>query len=141
MFLYNVLVLPIIFLFEILIHFLYPILNYNSVLATLFFSFIVNFITYPIFKKIEIMCQQDSDKYRALLPKVKSIKANFSGSEQRMILNTYFRQNNYHPLLAHFKQSLTLLLQVPIFVASYVVISQSQLFQNDGRRVGFVGFR
>lgn len=131
MFLYNVFILPIIFLLEILIHFLSPVLNYNPVLAILIVSFIVNFITYPIFKKIEIMCQHDNDKYNSLLPKIKSIKTNFVGPEQRMILNTYFKQNNYHPLLAHFKQSLTLLLQVPFFIASYIVISNNYLFQSD----------
>jgi hypothetical protein len=116
---------------EVLIYILRPILSLNPICAVFIISFVVNFISYPIFAKIEQMIKADNEKYQKLLPKVNSIKRNFQGYERRMLLSTYFRQNDYHPLLAHFKQSLTIFLQVPIFIASYIVIRENGLFQNQ----------
>ena len=127
--LYNIFIIPLIYILEILIHILNPLLSLNPILAIFIISFTVNFLSYPVFAQIEKMIKKDNEDYQKLLPKVNSIKRNFSGYEQRMLLATYFRQNNYHPLLAHFKQSLTIFLQVPIFIASYVVVCDSFLFQ------------
>ena len=131
MFLYNVFILPLIYLLEVIIFALKNVLVLNPILAILFISFIVNMLSYPIFAKIENMCQKDNEDYQKLLPRINSIKKNFKGSEKRMLLETYFRQNHYHPLLAHFKQSLTIFLQVPIFIASYIVICHNALFHSD----------
>lgn len=130
MFLYHIFVLPLVYLFEILIHALSPVLAFNPFIAIFIVSFIVNFLSYPIFKKIEEMCVKDNETWQKLMPKINSIKRNFKGAERRMLLQTYFRQNNYHPLLSHFKQSLTIFLQVPIFIASYIVICENPLFQS-----------
>lgn len=127
--LYDVFITPLIYILEILIYILNPLLSLNPILAIFIISLTVNFFSYPVFARIEKMIKKDNEDYQKLLPKVNSIKRNFSGYEQRMLLATYFRQNNYHPLLAHFKQSLTIFLQVPIFIASYVVVCESFLFQ------------
>ena len=129
--LYNIFIMPLIYMLEVLIYILRPILSLNPICAVFIISFVVNFMSYPIFAKIEQMIKGDNEKYQKLLPKVNSIKRNFQGYERRMLLSTYFRQNDYHPLLAHFKQSLTIFLQVPIFIASYIVIRENGLFQDQ----------
>lgn len=129
-FLYNIFIMPLIYMLEIVVYILHPVLSLNSICAVFIISFIVNFISYPIFAKIEQMIKADNEKYQKLLPKITSIKRNFSGQEKRMLLATFFRQTGYHPIFAHFKQSLTIFLQVPIFIASYIVICENSLFQN-----------
>ena len=130
MFLYNILVEPLIYLLNIIINICDDILILNPLLAIFFISFIVNFLSYPVFAKIEELCKKDNDIYQKLQPRIDSIKRNFKGQERRMILATYLRQNKYHPLLAHFKQSLIIFLQVPIFVACYIVVCENPLFQS-----------
>ncbi|MBR4127371.1 MAG: YidC/Oxa1 family membrane protein insertase [Alphaproteobacteria bacterium] len=129
MFLYNIFIAHFVYCFDVLAFILDRLLS-NSVFLLFIISFVVNFLSYPVFKKIEDMCKKDNDDYQKLLPKINSIKTNFSGNERRMLLETYFRQNKYHPLLARFKQSLSVFLYVPIFAASYIVISKNPLFEN-----------
>lgn len=130
MFLYNIFILPFVIFLEMIAYIIYSnsFLLLNPVWAIFYISLFVNYITHPIFTKVEQLCQKDSEKYESLLPKINQIKRNFKGQEQRMLLQTYFRQNKYHPLLAHFRQSLTIFLQVPVFIASYQVITSNPLF-------------
>ena len=128
MFLYNIFILPLLLVLEIIIHIMQPVLFLNPIIAIFYVSLFVNFITHPIFAKVEQLCQKDNDEYKKLLPRITQIKKNFKAQEQRMLLQTYFRQNKYHPLLAHFRQSLTIFLQVPIFIASYQAITANPLF-------------
>ena len=49
---------------------------------------------------------------------VKHIRRTFRGDERFMMLSTYYRQQNYQPVNA-IKGSLSLLLQIPFFIAAY----------------------
>lgn len=131
MWLYNIFIFPIISFLETVIHIFTPLLSLNSFLAIFYISLLINFLTHPIFEKVEDLCKKDDDDYKKLLPKIQSIKQNFAGQEQRMLLQTFFRQNNYHPILSHFRQSLAILLQVPVFIACYIVITSNPLFYID----------
>ena len=51
-----------------------------------------------------------------------NIKKTFSGDERMMILQAYYRQNNYKPTDA-LKGSVSLLLQIPFFMAAYNFLS------------------
>ena len=62
---------------------------------------------------------------------VDHIKAHFKGDEQYMILNTYYRQNNYKPIYA-LRSSLSLLLQIPFFIAAYDFLSNEYTVLSSG---------
>ncbi|MBR6412254.1 MAG: YidC/Oxa1 family membrane protein insertase [Alphaproteobacteria bacterium] len=127
---YNIFIFPMVLFLEIIIRILEPLLEVNPILAVFFVSFFVNFLSHPVFVRVENLCQKDRDIYQKLLPRIASIKRNFKGNEQRMLLRTFFRQNHYHPFWAHLKQSLMIFLQVPIFIASYQVISKKEVFKS-----------
>jgi YidC/Oxa1 family membrane protein insertase len=55
-------------------------------------------------------------------PKIDRIKRNFKREEQYFILSSYYRQNHYHPIMA-LRGSLSLLLQIPFFIAAYHFLS------------------
>lgn len=54
--------------------------------------------------------------------KIQDIKAVFHGDERYMMLSTYYRQNNYHPIYA-LRGLIPLFIQIPFFVAAYQLLS------------------
>ena len=61
-----------------------------------------------------------------LKPWVTHIKKTFTGDERFMMLQTYYRQNNYKPTDA-LKGAVSLLLQIPFFIAAYKFLSSLAL--------------
>lgn len=59
---------------------------------------------------------------------VDHIKKTFSGDERMMILQTYYRQNHYSPLSA-LNGSVSLLLEIPFFIAAYQFLSHLALLE------------
>jgi len=63
-----------------------------------------------------------------LKPGVDHIKKTFTGDERMMMLQTYYRQNNYSPTDA-LNGSASLLLEVPFFIAAYQFLSHVACLQ------------
>lgn len=80
-----------------------------------------------MYNRAELYQREEREIQKKLEPKVKSIKKNFKGDEQFMLLSTYYRQNNYHPIMA-LRSSLSLLIQIPFFIAAYTFFSQPQIY-------------
>ncbi len=100
-------------------------------------SFIVTFLTLPLY----MIAEQWQQKERFIQAKLKSgterIKTTFKGDEQYMILTTFYKQNHYHPIMA-LRSSFSLLIQIPFFIAAYNFLSNLEplrgyafLFIND----------
>ncbi len=68
------------------------------------------------------MQEEARDVEKRLHDGIEHIKKTFSGDERMMILQTYYRQNNYKPTSA-LKGSVSLLLQIPFFMAAYNFLS------------------
>ena len=56
------------------------------------------------------------------------IKASFKGDERVMMLQAYYRENNYKTT-AVFKESVSLFLQIPFFMAAYSFLSGLKVLQ------------
>lgn len=65
-----------------------------------------------------------------MAPWIKHIKATFKGDEQFMMLNTWYRQNGYHPLYA-LRSALSILIEIPFFIAAYHFLSHCSLLHNE----------
>ena len=125
--LYNLLIGPLELLFEIIFALANRVID-NPGLAIIFLSLAVNFLVLPLYKQADAM-QEESRKTEAKLnPWVTHIKKTFKGDERFMILQTYYRQNNYKPTDA-LKGSVSLLLEIPFFMAAYNFLSELQLLQ------------
>ena len=57
---------------------------------------------------------------------VDHIKRTFSGDERMMMLQTYYRQNDYKPVYV-LRSAVSLFLQIPFFIAAYRFLSGLQL--------------
>ena len=115
--LYALIIGPIELVFEII----FSVLNkhihipgVNIMLLSLVFSLIV----LPLYMRADKIQEEARDAEERLGPVIKHIKQYFKGDERFMILQTYYRQNDYSPLSV-LKSSVSLMLQIPFFLAAY----------------------
>ena len=134
-FFFNLIVKPLQMLFEFLFSNVYNLTD-NIILSIFILSFVVSVLCLPLYLKADELQDEENKIQAKLANRVKSIKENFKGDEQQLLLQTYYKQNNYHPIMG-LRLSLSLLLQVPIFMAAYSYFSGLGLL--DGLSAGFVG--
>jgi len=98
-------------------------------------SIIINTLILPLYKRADVLQEQARDIEKKLSKGVSHIKKTFSGDEKMLILQTYYRQNNYKPTSA-LKGSISLLLEIPFFIAAYQFLSKLSLFHDTS--FGFI---
>ncbi len=112
---------PLKLVFEIIFNMAHRATNHPG-LAIIFLSLIMNILVLPLYKRADAMQEQSRDVEARLQKGVRHIKKTFSGDERMMILQTYYRQNHYKPTNA-LKGSVSLLLEIPFFMAAYQFLS------------------
>ena len=91
-------------------------------LAIIILSLTMNILVLPLYRQADAIQEEAKNTDEKLREGVEHIKKTFSGDERMMILQTYYRQNNYSPLSA-LKGSVSLLLEIPFFMAAYQFLS------------------
>ncbi len=125
--LYTIFIGPLQLLFEII----YTVANRfigHPGLTIIVLSLIMNFLVLPLYRRADAMQEEARDIENKLAGGVAHIKKAFSGDEQMMILQTYYRQNNYKPTDA-LNGSVSLLLEIPFFMAAYQFLSHLSIIQ------------
>lgn len=89
-------------------------------------SLIMNILVLPLYRQADAMQERARQTDARLHKGVAHIKKTFSGDERMMILQTYYRQNNYRPTDA-LNGSVSLLLEIPFFMAAYQFLSHVQV--------------
>lgn len=118
---------PLKLLFEVIFHFANGIVD-NPGFAIIFLSLAMNVLVLPLYRRADAMQEQARATEEKLHDGVAHIKKTFSGNERMMMLQTYYRQNNYSPTNA-FRGSVSLLLEIPFFMAAYQFLSHLELLQ------------
>ncbi len=132
--LYTLIISPLELLFEVI----YTVANRligNAGLSIIFLSLAVNFLVLPLYKRADELQTEERDIQNEMSFMVKHIKRTFSGDERFLMLQEYYRVNNYKPIYA-LKSSVSLLLQIPFFIAAYNLLSGMQSLQ--GMQFGFI---
>lgn len=119
--LYTILISPLQLVFEIIFVIANRIIGHPAY-AIIFLSLAMNFLVLPLYRRADAMQEEARDLDQKLGKGVKHIKSTFSGDEKMMILQTYYRQNNYSPVNG-LKGSISLLLEIPFFIAAYQFLS------------------
>ena len=88
-------------------------------------SLVINFLALPLYNIADSLQEKERKLQKSLEYRVKRIKKGFKGDEQFMMLQTYYRQNNYHPLYA-LRSSLSILIEIPFFIAAYHYLSNCE---------------
>lgn len=118
---YTLFIGPLKLLFEIIFE-LANRFTLHQGLSIIFLSLIMNVLVLPLYRRADYMQEQARDIDAKLRDGVTHIKKTFSGDEKMMMLQTYYRQNNYKPTDA-LKGSVSLLLEIPFFIAAYQFLS------------------
>lgn len=121
--LYNIFVMPI----EMLVCFTYELMKAifcNAGIAIIAVSMVIQTLLLPFYKKADELQEEENQKQKQMSKWVKHIRKTFKGDERMMMLSTYYRQQNYSVFQA-LNGSLSLLLQVPFFIAAYHFLSVS----------------
>lgn len=118
---------PLKLLFECIFSLAYDILEHPGA-SIIVLSLAMNVLVLPLYKRADAIQESARDKENAMKDVVRHIKKTFSGDERMMILQAYYRQQNYSPLSA-LSGTLSLLLEIPFFMAAYQFLSGVGLFQ------------
>ena len=125
--LYYLLIYPIELILELVFSIAYRAVQ-NPGLSIIAVSIVMNFMIMPMYKKSDELQEKEREKQKEMEPWIKHIRRTFSGDERFMILQTYYRENNYKPIYS-FRGSLSLILQIPFFIAAYHFLSHLSLLQ------------
>ena len=117
----NIFIGPLQILFELIYAFARFILK-SPGFSIVALSLLMNLLVLPLYKRADAMQEDARNIENKLHDGVAHIKKAFTGDEKMMILQTYYRQNNYKPTDA-LKGSVSLLLQIPFFMAAYNFLS------------------
>lgn len=120
--LFQVIIYPIRLVIELIYMMFSWVFKGNTGIAITGVSIAVSIGCLPLYAKAERLQDKEREIQKKLAARVASIKAHFKGDEQYMLLSTYYRQNGYHPLYA-LRSSVSLLVQVPFFIAAYSFLS------------------
>ena len=94
----------------------------NPAYAIIMLSLAMNFLVLPLYRRADALQAEERDRENRLQPWIKHIRKTFKGDERFMMLQTYYRQNNYKPTDS-LKGSISLLLEIPFFIAAYHFLS------------------
>lgn len=128
----TLLIGPLKLVFEIIFEFANRFIGHPG-LAIIILSLIMNILVLPLYRRADAMQEQSRDIEAKLEKGVSHIKKTFSGDERMMILQTYYKQNNYKPTDA-LNGSVSLLLEIPFFMAAYQFLSNLSVL--DGVSLG-----
>ena len=128
--LYLIFIYPIELLIELVFQLSYKLWD-NCGISLAAVSLAVSFLSLPLYIIAERWQQKERDIQKAFKPEIDEIKAVFKGDERYMILSTFYRQNHYHPVMA-LRSSISLMIQVPFFIAAYVYLSNLEMLKGQG---------
>ena len=119
--LYDSIIAPIELFLEVFFQLVRTVSN-NTGVAVISLSVAVTLFTLPLYaiaEKWQECERQMQDKMRG---GVERIKKAFKGDEQYMILNVFYKENHYHPIMS-LRSSFSLIIQIPFFIAAYNFLS------------------
>ena len=132
--LYTLIISPLELLFEVVFTIANRIIG-NPGFSIVFLSLAFNFLVLPLYKRADELQAEERDIQAKMSSRIKRIKKTFKGDERFFMLQEYYRINHYKPIY-QLKSSISLLLQIPFFIAAYRLLSRMQCLQ--GMSFGFI---
>ncbi len=130
MFLYYLIIAPIEMIVEWVFYFFVKVGVGGIITAVFGVSVVINFLALPLYNIADALQDKERQISRRLEPRLKRIRKAFKGDEQFMMISTYYRQNDYHPLYV-LRSSLSILIEIPFFIASYHFLSHCPMLLGE----------
>ena len=124
---YSLIIEPLRLLFEFVFFLAFKATN-NVWLSILTMSLVINLLLLPLYFRADMLEKEQNAKKKQMKPWIDKIKATFKGDEKIMMLQAYYRENNYKSTDV-LKESISLFLQIPFFIAAYSFLSGLSLLQ------------
>lgn len=121
----TLLLKPLYLLFEVIFVMANKVIG-NPGLSIIVLSLFMNFLVLPLYMRADAIQEEEHAVEKKLQKGVDHIKKTFSGDERMMMLQTYYRQNHYKPVYV-LRSAVSLLLQIPFFIAAYRFLSRLKL--------------
>lgn len=118
---YSLIIEPLRLLFEFVFFFAFKSTD-NVWLSILMMSLVINILLLPLYFRADMLEKEQNAKKKLMKPWVDKIKTTFKGDEKIMMLQAYYRENNYKSTDV-LKESVSLFLQIPFFIAAYSFLS------------------
>lgn len=106
-------------------------LTHSYGLALIGVSLVVNTAALPIYNKAEAWQEEERALKKRMEPKEKMIRRCFRGQERFAMISTLYRQSGYSPLMT-LRASIGILLQIPFFLAAYLLLSNMAALNGVG---------
>lgn len=126
--LYTIIIYP---LYQI-VEFVYRVFNAvfnNTGISIVGVSIVITLLCLPLYDVAEKWQEVERDIQKKMQPRVDRIKKAFTGDERYMMMQTYYRQMGYSPIMA-LRSSFGILIQIPFFIAAYRFLSHNPDLQN-----------
>ena len=123
--LYSIIIRPIQLFFEVVYSISYRTTG-SPGLSIIALSVIMNILVLPLYMRADKIQEEQRKKEESLRKGINHIKSVFKGDERMMMIQTYYRQMDYKQTDA-LKSSVSLLLQIPFFIAAYQFLSNLDL--------------
>ena len=125
--LYDIIIAPIEYIIELVFCFVFYNFHSFGVLGAIIgISLVVNFLALPLYLKADELQLAERRTQEKMGDRIKKIKKAFHGDEQFMMISEYYKRNHYHPLYA-LRSSLSILIEIPFFIAAYHFLSNCAL--------------
>jgi membrane protein insertase Oxa1/YidC/SpoIIIJ len=115
--LWEIIITPLELFYEAIFVFANKI-SHSELAAIILLSIVVSTLVLPLYMRAEKIEIEEQKKEKELSHWAAHIKKNFRGDERYMTLNAYYRENHYNPIY-QLKSSISILLQIPFFLAAY----------------------
>lgn len=119
--LYDLFIRPLIFVIDFVFSISFKLLD-NPGLSIIVVSIVVNAICIPLYAMADARQEEERARQAKMERWVTHIKKTFVGDERYMMLNAYYEEQGYKQWYA-LGSSVSLLLQIPIFMAAYSYLS------------------
>lgn len=126
-FFFQLFIEPLVVLFEYIFAFSAKLMG-DSAWALIPLSLAVNLLSLPLYRRADAIRQQNRAQERKMEAGLHHIRKHFKGDERFFLTQAYYRISGYKPIYA-LRNSLSLLLQIPFFIAAYVMLSNLPEFQ------------
>ena len=129
---YDIIVSPLELCVEFIFELMFRLFGHaekNQGLAVIGVSLAISVMTFPLYYRADQVQQKERDIQKKLAAGIKRIKETFKGDERFMILQAFYRENKYSPLSA-LNGSISLILEIPFFIAAYHFLSHLEVLQN-----------
>jgi len=130
--LYTLFLMPLQILFEFVYKTAFRFIGHPG-LSIIMLSLAINLLVLPLYMRVDAIQEEERNIEARLKKGVSHIRKTFRGDERTMMLQTYYRQNHYSPVYA-LRGALSLLLEIPFFIAAYRFLSHLTLL--EGAKLG-----